>query len=48
MQYILEYKLSIMNTYFKKKNNQRWTWISSDEKTNKTLLFSIILKKLHT
>lgn len=32
LQYANEYKLSIMNTYFKKKQSQRWTWSSPDNK----------------
>lgn len=32
INYAFEYKLSIMNTFFKKKQNRRWTWISPDQK----------------
>lgn len=31
--YAFQHKLSIMNTFFKKKQNRRWTWISPDLKT---------------
>ncbi|GBP46930.1 Probable RNA-directed DNA polymerase from transposon X-element [Eumeta japonica] len=33
VQYVCEQKLSIMNTYFKKGADRRWTWISPDQKT---------------
>ncbi|GBP80788.1 Craniofacial development protein 2 [Eumeta japonica] len=33
VQYAYEQKLSIMNTYFKKDADRRWTWISPDQKT---------------
>ncbi|CAH2088198.1 unnamed protein product [Euphydryas editha] len=39
IQYALENKLSIMNTRFKKKNSQKWTWISPDEKTRNEIDF---------
>ncbi|XP_023946281.2 LINE-1 reverse transcriptase homolog [Bicyclus anynana] len=39
VQYALEYKLSIMNTYFNKKNSRKWTWISPDGKTKNELDF---------
>lgn len=32
VEYAFEYKLSIMNTYFKKKPNKKWTWESPDHK----------------
>lgn len=33
LQYAREQHLSIMNTYFKKKQQRRWTWVSPDNKT---------------
>lgn len=33
IQYAQEYNLSIMNTFFKKKSSQKWTWKSPDQKT---------------
>ncbi|GBP92128.1 Craniofacial development protein 2 [Eumeta japonica] len=33
VQYACEQKLSIMNTYFKKDADRKWTWISPDQKT---------------
>lgn len=32
IQYACEHRLSIMNTFFKKKPSRRWTWISPGEK----------------
>lgn len=31
INYAFEYKLAIVNTYFKKRKNRRWTWKSPDE-----------------
>lgn len=39
IQYANEYKLSIINTYFKKSSNRRWTWISPDSKTKNEIDF---------
>ena len=33
IEYAHEHKMSIMKTYFKKKNSKRWTWISPDQNT---------------
>ncbi|CAG4978895.1 unnamed protein product [Colias eurytheme] len=35
IQYAQENKLSIMNTYFKKRSSRKWTWLSPDHKTRK-------------
>ncbi|XP_062525564.1 uncharacterized protein LOC134199212 [Bombyx mori] len=32
LEYALEYRLAIINTYFKKRPSRRWTWKSPDEK----------------
>ena len=32
IEYAFEYKLAIMNTFFKKKDNRKWTWISPNQK----------------
>ncbi|KAI8428464.1 hypothetical protein MSG28_007275 [Choristoneura fumiferana] len=32
IQYASEYKLSIMNTFFKKKPSRKWTWMSPNQK----------------
>lgn len=39
VQYACEQKLSIMNTYFKKNADRRWTWISPDQKTKNEIDF---------
>ncbi|CAH2090099.1 unnamed protein product [Euphydryas editha] len=33
IEYATEHKLAVMNTFFKKKNHRKWTWISPDRKT---------------
>lgn len=33
LSYAYQHKLSIMNTFFKKKESRRWTWLSPDQKT---------------
>lgn len=38
VQYACEQKLSIMNTYFKKDADRRWTWISPDQKQKTKLI----------
>lgn len=39
IDYALEYNLSIMNTFFKKRPNRKWTWISPDQKTRNEIDF---------
>ncbi|KAL0831750.1 hypothetical protein ABMA28_001292 [Loxostege sticticalis] len=39
IKYACEQKLSIMNTFFKKKQSRRWTWISPDQKTKNEIDF---------
>ncbi|KAJ2938172.1 hypothetical protein O0L34_g18512 [Tuta absoluta] len=33
LEYAMEYKLSIMNTFFKKRDSRKWTWLSPDSNT---------------
>ena len=39
IDYALEYRLSIINTYFNKRPNRKWTWISPDNKTKNEIDF---------
>ncbi|XP_037869587.1 craniofacial development protein 2-like [Bombyx mori] len=39
VQYALENKLSIMNTFFKARKNRKWTWLSPDEHTKNQVDF---------
>lgn len=39
IQYAYENKLSVMNTYFKKRNSRKWTWISPDQNTKNEIDF---------
>lgn len=39
IEYALEYKLSITNTFFKKKPSKKWTWQSPDEKVKNEIDF---------
>lgn len=39
IDYAREYKLAVMNTFFKKRANQRWTWISPDHKVKNEIDF---------
>ncbi|CAG4951581.1 unnamed protein product [Colias eurytheme] len=39
IQYAQENKLSIMNTYFKKRSSRKWTWLSPDHKTKNEIDF---------
>lgn len=39
VQYALENKLSIMNTFFKTRKNRKWTWLSPDGKTKNEVDF---------
>ncbi|CAH2092476.1 unnamed protein product [Euphydryas editha] len=39
INHAFQYKLSIMNTFFKKKENRRWTWMSPDKKTKNEIDF---------
>ena len=39
IQYAFEYNLKIINTVFKTKNTNTWTWISPDKKTKKLNIF---------
>lgn len=43
LSYAYQHKLSIMNTFFKKKKNRRWTWLSLDHKTKNEIDFIILL-----
>lgn len=42
INYAYQHKLSIMNTFFKKKENRKWTWISPDLKTKNEIDFIMI------
>lgn len=39
IQYAYENHLSVMNTYFKKRNSRKWTWISPDNNTKNEIDF---------
>lgn len=39
IDYALEHKLSIMNTFFKKKEKKRWTWLSPNQKIKNEIDF---------
>lgn len=39
IEYASEYNLAIMNTFFKKKGNRKWTWLSPDKKTSNEIDF---------
>ncbi|KAI8427168.1 hypothetical protein MSG28_014781 [Choristoneura fumiferana] len=39
IDYALEYKLSIMNTFFKKRAERKWTWMSPDKNTRNEIDF---------
>ncbi|CAF4764531.1 unnamed protein product [Pieris macdunnoughi] len=39
IQYANEYKLSVMKTFFKKKQSRKWTWISPDQRTKNEIDF---------
>lgn len=40
--YAYQHKLSIMNTFFKKKESRRWTWLSPDQETKNEIDFIMI------
>lgn len=42
LSYAYQHKLSIMNSFFKKKENRRWTWLSPDQKTKNEIDFIMI------
>ncbi|CAH2101737.1 unnamed protein product [Euphydryas editha] len=42
LSYAYQHKLSIMNSFFKKKESRRWTWLSPDLKTNNEIDFILI------
>ncbi|CAK1582177.1 unnamed protein product [Parnassius mnemosyne] len=44
INYALEHKLSIMNTFFKKKARRRWTWMSPNEKIKNEIDFILTNK----
>ncbi|CAH2092819.1 unnamed protein product [Euphydryas editha] len=43
LSYAYQHKLSIMNSFFKKKESRRWTWLSPDLKTNNEIDFILII-----
>lgn len=45
IDYALEYELSIMNTFFKKKPERRWTWISPNQKFKNEIDFIMVNKR---